>query len=87
MSIVVGCVRLAGRHRLGSVHRQPLLPLVIVVTMFAIGWMLPPDEVRQVIKRWPLVLAGTTLQYCVDAMAGLVGCLGVRLGRGTCDSV
>jgi BASS family bile acid:Na+ symporter len=39
------------------------LPLVIVVTMFAIGWLLPPDEVRQVIQRWPLVLAGTTLQY------------------------
>ncbi len=45
------------------VASQPLLPLVIVITMFAIGWMLPPDEVRQVIERWPLVLAGTTLQF------------------------
>ena len=42
---------------------QGMLPLVIVVTMFSIGWLLPPDEVQQVIHRWPLVLAGTTLQY------------------------
>ena len=36
---------------------------VIVLTMFAIGLMLPRDEVHQVIKRWPLVLGGTAIQY------------------------
>ncbi len=45
------------------VASRPWLPLVIVVTMFAIGWLLPPDEVRQVVRRWPLVLAGTAVQY------------------------
>lgn len=39
------------------------LPWLIVVTMLAIGMMLPRDEVRQVILRWPTVLAGTALQY------------------------
>jgi BASS family bile acid:Na+ symporter len=39
------------------------LPLVIVVTMFAVGWMLPTDEIRQVGQRWPLVLFGTAVQY------------------------
>lgn len=39
------------------------LPWLIVVTMFAIGWMLPRDEIRQVAKRWPMVLCGTAVQY------------------------
>ena len=42
---------------------QPWLPYVIVVTMFAIGWLLPLEEVKQVFRRWPLVLGGTTIQY------------------------
>jgi BASS family bile acid:Na+ symporter len=45
------------------VQSKPLLPWLIVVTMFAIGWMLPRDEVRQVFRRWPVVLAGTAIQY------------------------
>lgn len=40
-----------------------VLKWLIVVTMFAIGWMLPRDEVWQVARRWPMVLAGTLLQY------------------------
>ena len=39
------------------------LPYVFAMTMFALGWLLPVDEVRQVFRRWPLVLGGTTLQY------------------------
>ena len=41
------------------------LPLMIVVTMFAVGWMLPRDELRQVLSRWPTVLGGTAIQYTV----------------------
>lgn len=40
-----------------------ILPWLIVVTMFAIGWMLPQDEVRQVLDRWPTVFAGTAIQF------------------------
>lgn len=42
---------------------KPYLPHLIAVTMFAIGWMLPRDEVRQVGRRWPTVVGGTALQY------------------------
>jgi len=45
------------------VASKPLLPWLITVTMFAIGCMLPRDEVRQVLRRWPLVLSGTAVQY------------------------
>jgi BASS family bile acid:Na+ symporter len=41
----------------------PLLKWLIAVTMFAIGVMLPRDEVRDVFRRWPAVLGGTALQY------------------------
>jgi BASS family bile acid:Na+ symporter len=37
--------------------------VLIAVTMFAIGYMLPRDEVRQVARRWPAVLSGTAVQY------------------------
>ncbi|MCP3884775.1 MAG: hypothetical protein GY700_04745, partial [Propionibacteriaceae bacterium] len=33
------------------------------MTMLAIGSLLPRDEVRQVIRRWPTVLGGTAVQY------------------------
>lgn len=39
------------------------LNYLFAVTMFAIGWMLPVDEIRQVRRRWPMVLAGTSIQY------------------------
>jgi BASS family bile acid:Na+ symporter len=45
------------------VESKPLLDYLIVVTMLAIGLMLPKDEVAQVARRWPAVLAGTALQY------------------------
>lgn len=41
----------------------PYLWHLIAVTMLAIGWMLPREEVRQVAARWPLVCAGTAVQY------------------------
>lgn len=39
------------------------LPTLIIITMFSLGWGLPEDEIRQVAKRWPVVVTGTTLQY------------------------
>ena len=41
----------------------PYLKHLIAMTMFAIGWMLPRDEVNQVVHRWPTVLAGTGIQF------------------------
>ncbi len=35
----------------------------IAVTMLAVGLLLPRDEVQNVIRRWPMVLAGTAVQY------------------------
>jgi len=40
-----------------------LLPYFIIVTMFAVGWMLPVAEVKQVFRRWPVVLGGTAVQF------------------------
>lgn len=39
-----------------------LMPL-ISVAMFAVGCLLPRDEVRQLAKYWPAVLGGTAIQY------------------------
>ena len=53
---------------------KPFLSGFIAVTMFAIGCMLPRDEVNQVLLRWPLVLGGTAVQYTVmPLLAILVG--------------
>ncbi len=44
---------------------RPRFPLgtVVAVTMFAIGTLLPRDEVSMVQQRWPTVLGGTLVQY------------------------
>jgi BASS family bile acid:Na+ symporter len=48
--------------------------LLIAVTMFAIGWLLPRDEIRQVFGRWPTVLGGTAIQYsAMPLLAYLTG--------------
>lgn len=39
-----------------------LKPL-FAVTMLAVGWLLPRDELRQVAVRWKTVLSGTAIQY------------------------
>lgn len=41
----------------------PYLPGMIATIMFAIGWLLPRDELRQVARQWPSVLWGTAVQY------------------------
>ena len=58
----------------------PYLWYMIGATMFAIGWMLPRDEIRQVIRRWPMVLAGTALQY--GSMPVLAYAIGHLFGLG-----
>lgn len=37
--------------------------IMFACAMFALGWLLPRDEIVQVARRWPVVLGGTTLQY------------------------
>lgn len=37
--------------------------VLIVVTMFGVGALLPVQEVNQVLQRWPVVLLGTGIQY------------------------
>src|SRR5690606_40277189 len=40
-----------------------LLMPMIAVAMFAIGCLLPGEEIRQVARMWPAVLGGTAVQY------------------------
>ena len=42
---------------------KPYLSWLIAATMFSIGSLLPRDEVRQLVQRWPVVFGGTTVQY------------------------
>lgn len=42
---------------------KPRLNWLFAATMLAIGSLLPPDEVRQLVSRWPAVLGGTAVQY------------------------
>jgi bile acid:Na+ symporter, BASS family len=44
------------------------LGAVVALTMFAIGALLPRDEVARVLQRWPLVIGGTTTQYIAMPM-------------------
>ena len=46
------------------------IPWLLAATMFAVGTMMPRDEVRQVVKRWPHVLFGTAIQYSVMPLLG-----------------
>ncbi len=52
------------------------LSFLIFVTMLAIGSLLPEDEIRQVFRRWPMVLGGTAIQYTVMPL------LAYSVGRG-----
>lgn len=46
---------------------------LIAVTMFAVGSLLPYDEVKSVAKQWPKILGGTCVQYL--AMPTLAFCV------------
>ncbi|MEZ6068826.1 MAG: bile acid:sodium symporter family protein [Pirellulales bacterium] len=41
-----------------------------MLTMLAIGWMLPADEVHRVISQWPKVLGGTSVQFLAMPLLG-----------------
>ncbi len=48
--------------------------LLIMVTMLAVGSLLPQDELQQLVGRWPTVLLGTFTQYTtMPLLALLVG--------------
>ena len=36
---------------------------LIAAAMLSLGWLLPRDELRQLLRAWPTVLGGTALQY------------------------
>lgn len=40
-----------------------VLPYLISITMFSVGCLMRPDELRQVARDWRSVLAGTVIQY------------------------
>lgn len=42
---------------------EPYKGYIFALTMLAIGSLLPRDEIRQVLRRWPAVLGGTAIQY------------------------
>lgn len=66
------------------VASKAYLPHLIAAAMFAIGWMLPREEMRDVGRRWPAVLAGTALQYLtMPTLAYMVA----RLGGFTGDAL
>lgn len=64
----------------------PYLSYLFALTMFAVGWLLPRDEIRQLARRWPAVVAGTVIQYTTMpllafAAAGAFGLQGpARIG-------
>lgn len=52
------------------VASKPVIPWLISITMFAVGVMLPRDELRQVRERWPAVVFGTAVQYTAMPLLG-----------------
>jgi BASS family bile acid:Na+ symporter len=49
---------------------KPVLNYLFAVTMFALGSMLPMEEIATVFRRWPTVLGGTAVQYTVMPFLG-----------------
>ena len=52
------------------VASKPVLNYLFAVTMFALGSMLPKEEISLVFRRWPTVLGGTAVQYTVMPFLG-----------------
>jgi bile acid:Na+ symporter, BASS family len=49
---------------------KPVLNYLFAVTMFALGSMLPKEEIALVARRWPTVIGGTAVQYTVMPFLG-----------------
>jgi BASS family bile acid:Na+ symporter len=45
------------------VASKPVIPWLIAITMFSVGCLMRRDELRQVVRDWRSVLAGTLIQY------------------------
>lgn len=41
----------------------PVLRYLIAITMFSVGCLMRRDELRQVVRDWPMVVSGTVIQY------------------------
>lgn len=61
-------------------HQRGYLKPLIAVTMFSIGSLLPRDEIRQVLQRWPTVFGGTVIQYAAMPFLAYVVGHAFRLG-------
>ncbi|MBX3439139.1 MAG: bile acid:sodium symporter family protein [Planctomycetaceae bacterium] len=55
--------------------------LLVATAMFCIGALLPRDEVNQVLRRWPVVLGGTLVQYTAMPLLSLTFALLFQLPR------
>lgn len=53
------------------VFTLPALEPLIAVTMFAIGTLIPRDEITALKRRWPSVLGGTCVQYAAMPLASM----------------
>jgi len=52
----------------------PWLGMLIALTMFTVGSLLPIEEIRQIGRKWPLVIFGTAVQYTVmPTLAYVIG--------------
>jgi bile acid:Na+ symporter, BASS family len=49
---------------------KPVLNYLFAVTMFALGSLLPKEEIALVFRRWPTVIGGTAVQYTVMPFLG-----------------
>jgi bile acid:Na+ symporter, BASS family len=49
---------------------KPVLNYLFSVTMFALGSLLPKEEIATVFRRWPTVIGGTAVQYTVMPFLG-----------------
>src|SRR3989304_4338821 len=52
------------------VASKDVLNYFFSVTMFALGSLLPKEEIAMVFRRWPTVLGGTAVQYTVMPFLG-----------------
>jgi BASS family bile acid:Na+ symporter len=48
----------------------PVLNYFFAVTMFAVGSLLPKEEIAMVFRRWPTVLGGTAAQFAIMPFLG-----------------
>lgn len=59
------------------------LGVLIAATMFSVGCLLPVAEIRQVGRRWPLVIAGTLIQYAAMPITAFTVARAFQFDSGT----